>query len=352
MTASSLTGAASALAHVCSANPALASLLEGLTQPLGRKSIPTPFIYELETTSLDREERDFFENHVGYRFLEGDTMPSGAALFSRIVTDPDYYVDRAELSLLEREEAIPVRDGDTVTEFGPGDGHKTAHYLNRAPHARGVTYQAVDVSQDFLDMTGEKIRALPQLAQTPRLRCRDFFAQAHDLERANVILFLGTTISNFEPELAVKLLRHIRDACLKDNGVLMIGQDGNQDIGTLQNCYDDRRKHTAAFVMNGLRQLRRDAAPGLNLQGFRYKATFDQTIHVMRMGIESLAAQRVYVGGCPVDLAPGEFIQVGQSRKYPASAITAMAGKAGFVPETIVSSAENVNLHMLRCAGG
>lgn len=321
--------------------------LEGLMRPAGEKSIPTPFIYELERTKLAADERAYFEEDLGYAFLDEGDIPSGATLFSRIVTDPDYYVDRAELDLLSREDA-PIMGGDSiVTEFGPGDGHKTAFYLETSG-ARNVTYQAVDVSQDFLDMTADKLSQGSCLSCEPLLCCSDFFAAAAQLQPADVVLFLGTTISNFEPHVAVQLLRYIHECCLKENGVLLIGQDGNQDAATLQNCYDDRRKHTAAFVLNGLRELRRAAAPLLNLHNFGYKAQFDAASHVMRMGIESRTDQIVLVNGHSVPFERGEFIQVGQSRKYPAAAIASMAMEAGFACDGLISTREGVNLHSLR----
>lgn len=347
MTALTLNGAVQTHARKTPSPAPANPMLEELLRPAGEKSIPTRLIYELERTALAEDERAYFEEDLGYAFLENGDMPSGATLFSRIVADPDYYVDRAELSILSQDDAPLLHDGQVVTEFGPGDGHKTAFYLENSG-ARGITYQAVDVSQGFLDMTADRLRKGPCLSREPRLCCDDFSAAASRLQPADVLLFLGTTISNFEPSEAAALLHYIHDRCLNENGVLLIGQDGNQDEATLQNCYDDRRKHTAAFVLNGLRQLRREAAPLLNLHNFGYKAQFDAAAHVMRMGIESRIDQTVRLGGNMIVFERGEFIQVGQSYKYPGAIIGRMAQKAGFACEGLTSSREGVNLHKLR----
>ena len=48
----------------------------------------------------------------------------------------------------------------------------------------------------------------------------------------------------------------------------------------------------------------------------------------------------------------GEFIQIGQSRKYARHTIAEMAERAGFTTEYVVSSPQDVNIHRLRVAKG
>lgn len=185
--------------------------------------------------------------------------------------------------------------------------------------------------------------------ETPPVTCRgDFMAAAHGFAPADVVLFLGTTISNFEPETAALLLARIATDYLKPGGLLVIGQDGNQDAESLSHCYDDRRHHTAVFVMNGLRQIRRDIAPAIDLSQFRYRAQFDRESRMMRMGIESTVDQAYDIGGQIVGFAQGEFIQVGQSHKYTGDEVREMAAEAGYAAVKSVSSPEGVNLHFFR----
>lgn len=336
---------ASVHAHI--QNTPVAEVLEALAQPTGKKSIPTPYIYDIGTVKLDSCEQQFVAATIGYRPDAGDVMPSGATLFSRIVSDPDYYVDRAERDLIGQN-IIKFPRAAVVTELGPGDGHKTSLIFNQQVAPEEILLQVIDVSGDFLSATISPLQQRINFRHTPRTCEGDFFKAVHSFEKADMVLFLGTTISNFEPHIAEQLFAKIANDYLKPNGVLVLGQDGNQNIETLQYCYNDRRNHTAAFVMNGLRQIKRDLVPDLDLGGFRYHAFFDSEAQVMRMGIRCVKPATHNVGDEIIRFNIGEFIQVGQSRKYPAAAVRAMAQKAGFTPLQTASSPENVNIHFLK----
>ncbi|HEY8191506.1 MAG TPA: L-histidine N(alpha)-methyltransferase, partial [Alphaproteobacteria bacterium] len=217
------------------------------------------------------------------------------------------------------------------------------------PARNMLRYQAIDVSGDFLAAAGAEVLRVAAGMKIPPLTCRgDFMSAAHGFDPADVVLFLGTTISNFEPEAAALLLARIAADYLKPGGLLVIGQDGNQDAESLSHCYDDRRHHTAAFVMNGLRQIRRDILTNIDLSQFRYRAQFDRESRMMRMGIESKADQAYDIDGQAVDFAAGEFIQVGQSRKYTGDEVREMAAAAGYAVVKSAASPEGVNLHFFR----
>jgi len=327
------------------------AIIFGLNRPFGEKTIPTAYIYSIGECALDAAEESFFRNDVGYREIENARLVSGASLFARIVADPDYYVDRAEIALIEKH-GLPLAGKRIITELGPGDGHKTALILGRTVPGEDPVYQAIDVSRNFLDETIRKVaRTRPRIAGASRTCCGDFFTAAHGFAPADMVLFLGTTISNFEKDKAHELLRTIARVFLKPGGLLVIGQDGNRDMETLQRCYDDGRKHTAAFVMNGLRQIRRDFLPDIELAGFRYRARFDEGRGAMMMGIESLRDQRVRIPGGEISFLRGEFIRAGQSRKYLAADIREMAESEGYTALCAATEPPGVNLHIFRNAG-
>lgn len=349
MTSTIPAGAARLRLHDADPCPFTHQAVHGFTQPVGQKFIPTPYVYERAGVALRSEETQYFLDEVGSRDVRNGRILSGADIFSRIEEHADYYVGRAEEGLLSRRELKLLRSGDVVTEFGPGNGRKSLRFLQENGNACGATYQAIDVSEDFLDMAVREVKGAG--VQRTRTCCDDFFTSAHGFTRADVALFFGTTISNFDPPLAISLLRHMRASYLKNDGVLLLGQDGNQDAETLQRCYDDSGKHTATFVMNALRQVRRDHAPEMFLHDFAYKAYFDRDEQTMRMGIVSKANRIVCVDGVAVQFAKDEFIRVGQSRKYPTHAIKAMAAEAGYITRGVVSSPEGMNIHILKPEG-
>lgn len=340
--------AAQTRAHDAPLCPLISHPADTLAQAPGHKFIPTPYVYERPEIRLTANERDYFTGDVGSRVeFHGDIMPSGGALFAAIESHDDYYVGEEEADLLK---IIPLHgEGDrlVVTEFGPGSGRKTLPYVQRhQERSSDITYQAIDVSQDFLDMTLAGYDADPLVST--RSCCADFFTSNHGFTPADLGLFVGTTISNFEPDVAIRLLRHMRASFMKPGGLLLLGQDGNQDPETLQYCYDDRSKITATFVLNALCHIRRDHAPDLRLGDFEYKAYFDPHKHTMHMGIVSRTDQTIDVGGRQARFTSGEFIRVGQSRKYPAPLVAMLAAEAGFEPLDVHQSRRGINVHVLR----
>lgn len=329
------------------------ALLKGLTQEFGQKTIPTSYIYSLPSVILTEEEKAFFKEKVGYKIGLNNSLPSGAGLFAQITHDPDYYVGKVEDQLILRRKADKLFKGAVVTEFGPGDGTKTLHYLNHSKNAEDITYQAIDVSEGFLTMTSALLEGNKKILNRPVTCCADFFKASVPFQKADTVLFLGTTVSNFDPTQTQNLLETIRNKYIKEGGFLLLGQDGNQDKESLNLCYDDRHKNTAAFVMNGLRQIRRDFLPQLDLNAFEYEAHFQERTHTMRMGIRCLKNFSVSSDDFSrISFAEGEFIQVGQSRKYPAGFVGKLLAQAGFKTECVLSSAQNYNLHVAQAIKG
>ena len=338
--------AARARMHNADQCPSTRIAVGSLMQPEGHKSIPTPYVYERPSVELTDQEKAYFINEVGSRLrFQGNVMPSGAALFAEIESHDDYYIGEEESELLS---IIPLHSDKkdvVITEFGPGSGRKTFPYVKRHHNlSPNLSYQAIDVSQDFLDMTMEGYK---KLNIPTRSCCGDFLKAVHGFKPADLGLFVGTTIGNFEPEIAINLLRHMRTSFMKPGGLLLLGQDGNQDPTTLQYCYDDRSKITATFVLNALCHLKRDQAPDLCLSNFSYKAYFDPASHTMYMGIVSKVKQTVEIAGIDVEFAADEFIRVGQSYKYPSPLMRIMAAEAGFEPTDVYSSRRGVNIHVL-----
>jgi uncharacterized SAM-dependent methyltransferase len=318
----------------------------GLLLPAGEKRIDTSFVYEVEEAMLTLEESQYFINRVGSRDIKDRIMPSGAELFARIEQHPDYYVGSSEEKLLSQLPLNLLSNDSIVTELGPGDGKKAQILFSRNHHLTGIRYQAIDTSQDFLDMTGQKLAAYSDIAL--RMHCGDFFTAPKAFDRADTVLFLGTTISNFDRETSEKLLALIKSDYLREGGVLVLGQDSNHDQARLQRCYNDGDKHTATFVLNALRAIKRLSLPSLDLNNFEYHAFFDKAHETMRMGIRVKRDSTIQSEFGPISFEEGELISVGQSRKYSIDSIKQMAKGAGFNSIHTLSAETGVNIHTIR----
>lgn len=281
----------------------LAEVLEDLSRP--QKRLPTRLLYD---------ER-------------------GSRLFERICETQDYYVTRVERALLEqsvRGIASFVGAGAGVIEPGAGCGSKTRLLLQALQTPRW--YAPMDIDPSVLWRCRLALReALPGLKVRPH--CADF-TQALQLQglppaRRRLIYFPGSTIGNFEPVEAARLLRRFRDAAGED-GLMLLGVDLRKSAGTLRRAYDDSEGVTARFNLNLLVRLNREYGADFDPDGFAHQAIYDKVRHRIEMHLLSRRAQRVRIAGRVFRFAEGETIHTESSHKYLPSRFALLAAAAGW----------------------
>ena len=103
-----------------------------------------------------------------------------------------------------------------VVEPGAGSGTKTRLVLEALGPARCVEYVPVDISREHLAHAAALLRAdYPWLRVTPArcgLRDRAARSRASDDGARTVVYFPGSTIGNFDPAEAERLLARFRRA--------------------------------------------------------------------------------------------------------------------------------------------
>jgi L-histidine Nalpha-methyltransferase len=300
-------------------------------RPLGRRTSPLhddSFLDDVQA-GLSRHPRSlpsryFYDAH-------------GSRLFQWITRLPDYYLTRIEREILdEHGEAIlaPLLGRPcTVVDLGAGDGHKTLRLLRRLAQAgSGVAYAPVDLSQAALDGAGDRVRAeLPGVAVRPvqasYLTALWRLARLPD-SGAKLVLFLGSSIGNFEPAAASALLLDLRRA-LRPGDHLLVGFDLVKPLPLLQRAYDDPPGLTRAFNLNLLARMNRELGADFDLSAFRHVATWDPERPAMESWLESTCAQAIRIGGRVHQFAPGERIHTEISCKYSEAQVTAFGADAG-----------------------
>ena len=267
------------------------------------------------------------------------TLPSklfydeaGCALFDRITELPEYYVTRTELALLERvapEFARRAPAEATLVEYGAGSETKAAIVLRALD--RPAAYVPVDVAGDALHAAAMRLRdAFPGLAVWPIEA--DFLRPLElpaDVDGRRIGFFPGSTIGNLEPYVAAPFLRSAR-ATLGDGALFLVGADLRKDPAILLPAYDDAQGVTAAFNMNLLTRLNREAGASFDPAQFAHRAVWNEAEGRIEMHLVSLAEQVVAVAGQPIAFAHGETIHTENSYKHTASGFTALAGSAGW----------------------
>lgn len=263
----------------------------------------------------------------------------GAELFEEICRLDEYYIPRLELEILNQAlpdvAAVAGRDA-LVIEPGSGAATKTRLLLSRLQSP--AAYVPVDLSEAQLRFSaGQLAREFPNIAVRPI--CADF-TQPFDLPRLHrpvvrrIVFFPGSTIGNFHPDAAIRILQRIGSLIGRD-GLLLIGVDLRKDARMIEAAYDDSAGISAAFAMNYLARLNRECHADFHLDGFRYEAVYDTQLGRVEMGLVSLSNQSVHIGGRPIKFREGERLRTEVSYKYRLEAFGALSGLAGLNVERI-----------------
>ena len=258
---------------------------------------------------------------------------AGAALFERICELDEYYLTRAELSILRAragEIAALVGPGAALVEYGSGAGMKVRLLLD-AMHAPAA-YVPLDISREQLarvvtQLSGDypHVPILPVCADyTQPLTVPDLPHRAR-----RVAFFPGSSIGNFHPTEAAVFLRRVRRVIGKD-GALLLGVDRHKQESVLHAAYDDREGVTAAFNLNALARLNHDFGADFDLAAFQHRAIWDAGVGRIEMHLESRTAQTAHLAGERFFMAQGETIWTESSYKYDRRRLDQLVTEGGF----------------------
>lgn len=243
----------------------------------------------------------------------------GSELFVEITGLPEYYPTRTEIALFDQVSgrlASHAGDVETVIEYGSGDGRKSAQLLRALPAVKA--YVPVEISPDAVEDQARRltaavphVRVLPQIAD---------FTQAFTLPASlpqgrRLGFFPGSTIGNLQPVEAVDLLRKAT-AILGPSAFFLLGVDLKKPLDVLLPAYDDAQGVTAAFNLNVLERLNREADADFDLALFRHEARYNADHGRIEMHVVSRVEQRVRVAGQWFQFAEGESIHTENSYKY------------------------------------
>jgi dimethylhistidine N-methyltransferase len=265
----------------------------------------------------------------------------GSALYERITELPEYYPTRTERAIFERyasEMVALAREfagGDvSVAELGAGSASKTRVVLEAVIAQQGACrYVPIDVSGAALGEARAAIeRALPAVTVEPfEGHHAEGMARVRALGAGALVLFIGSSIGNFEDADAVALLALVRQN-LGPGGALLLGTDLRKSEALLVPAYDDAAGVTAAFNRNALARINRELGGRFDLSLFRHVALWNERDSRVEMHLESVRAQRVSIDalGLHVDFAAGERIHTESSVKYDLPRVDRLLGAAGF----------------------
>ena len=281
---------------------------------------------------------------------------AGSELFEQITATPEYYLTRVETRLLldltsRLVDYIPHLT--LIIEPGSGSSNKTRMLLSSQPKL--LEYMPMDISADFLYASAVNLEQdFPYLKINP-IVC-DFTALTEplgiDKTHECLIFFPGSTIGNFDPEEARRLLKNIRTMAGRPCW-LLIGVDMTQDAAGLLAAYNDKAGITDKFNKNILARINHELGANFNLEEFQHRAIFNQDERRIEMHLISTNPQIVELAGNQFKFEAGEFIHTENSYKYPKAIFESLLHDAGWLIDRVWEDTDesHFGVFLLRSAG-
>jgi len=264
---------------------------------------------------------------------------AGSRLFERITRLPEYYPTRTERALLQAHaEALVEAAGpvETLVEFGSGSSRKTRILIEALLRRGGtLTYVPIDVSGSALAQARRTLETrFPGLQVSPMLGTyEDSLDQLQGLPPRRLVLFLGSSLGNFDPPEAGALLGRIRSA-LDEEDALLVGLDLRKGPEVLLPAYDDAQGVTAQFNLNLLGRLNRELGARFDLATFRHRALWNASASRVEMHLESLISQEVAIPALDLltGFRAGERVHTENSYKFRRGQIRHLLQGSGWRP--------------------
>jgi L-histidine N-alpha-methyltransferase len=286
-----------------------ADVRSGLTKP-GQKELPSKYLYD----------------------------DVGSALFEVISHLPEYGLTRADERLLRRHShdivervATPV----AVAELGSGSGKKTRQILEALCRRQRTRYYPIEISRAALVMCERELSDIDSISilgfEREYLDGLLEVAAQRRIGQHLLVLFLGSTIGNFDRPAGIQFLAEVR-RILQPGDSLLLGTDLVKSSAQLLAAYDDELGVTAAFNLNLLARINRELDADFNVAEFEHLAKINHQNRSVEMHLRSMRRQTVNIAAAElsVEFLEGETIWTESSHKYSLEEVAEMASATGF----------------------
>ena len=282
---------------------------EGLLRP-GQKELPSKYLYD----------------------------EVGSALFEVISALPEYGLTRADQRLLREnagEIVARLASPVLVAELGSGSGKKTRYLLEALDRRQKTRYCPIEISHSALTMCERELGDIEHISIVGFEReYLDGLLEVADHRRAGeelLVLFLGSTIGNFDRPADAKFLRAVRQI-LQPGDALLLGTDLIKPTPQMLDAYDDSLGVTSAFNLNLLARINRELGGNFVLPRFEHEARFNPETRSIEMHLRSTRRQNVTIAraGLTVSFREGETIWTESSHKYSRPELLQLAMAASF----------------------
>ena len=225
----------------------------------------------------------------------------GSELFVQITKTDEYYPTRTEREI--------------INQFSPDI----------------IDYIMIDVSDIIIESGKELLKKYDRLSVTGILSdyTRGLTLVPKIGNKAKLILFLGSSIGNFEPHEIEKFLVLTRQN-LNQEDFILVGFDLVKDRKILHAAYNDTKGITKAFNLNILRRINRELEANFDLNKFEHHAFYNENRSRIEMHLVSKENQMVTIDALKIKIyfKKNESIHTENSYKFTHKMIHSYAGMA------------------------
>lgn len=262
----------------------------------------------------------------------------GSALFEVISVMPEYGLTRAGDRLLRRHAReicdrlpLPV----TVAELGSGTGKQTRWLLEALSRRQPTKYFPIDISPSALARCQQDLGGIDSVSvvgfERAYLDGLLEVAARREIGEHLFVLFLGSTIGNFDRPAGEDFLKQVRQTMLPGDA-LLLATDLVKPLTQLLPAYDDPAGITAAFNLNLLARINRELGADFDLWRYEHVARYDEAERRIEMHLRATSDQLVSMREAEfsVHIRKGETLWTESSHKYDVAEVTQIAQRTGF----------------------
>lgn len=258
----------------------------------------------------------------------------GSKLFEEICNTEEYYLTRTEQQILNANASLIVNEAmpSEMFEFGSGSSKKTkALILKALKKNNDMTYFSFDISSKALKMSNNELRKISQNLDVQLIK-GDFNNDITRIKKSKnnrLYLFLGSTLGNFNNNLAINFLSNVANLMQRDDSFLL-GVDKVKDEKIINLAYNDSKGITQKFNKNILRVINKEYKLNFNENNFLHNAKFNIEKSQVEMYLESTIEQSVKLpNNEDLNIEKGEKILTEISRKFSEETLKDLLYKSG-----------------------
>ena len=261
----------------------------------------------------------------------------GSQLFEKICVLPEYYLTRTEISILKQIDGKlqSYLDGNfRLVELGSGSSQKTRLLIDMLTRLqKHVEYFPIDISKILKTSSAALQSDYKKLHITGIIdnyeNGLEFVKNYDDMK--NLIVFLGSSFGNFDPENGIRFLQKINSSMKKDD-LFLVGLDLVKDKNVLRQAYNDSQGITAQFNLNVLSRINSELGGNFDTSKFAHHAVYNENQNKVEIYLRSLAKQTVEIPSADLilEIDDGELIHTENSYKYTISQIKQMFTITGY----------------------